>query len=99
MSVAGYLNWRRSLMTEGERNSALRIIPVRYEISRSTKEWQYTRDLDIKEHAVKWRDAIEFVNAGKYHTNSHDYWMAIREEYFRSGGKLKEYDEPEVKFE
>lgn len=99
MSTASFLNWRRSLMSEGERNSALGIIPIRYEIHRSTKEYEYTKDLDIREYAVKWKEAIEFVMAGKPPRTSHDYWMAVREEYFRSGGKLKEYDDPEVQFE
>ena len=99
MTVASYLNWKRSLMSEGERNSALGIIPVRYSVPKGTLEYDYCHDLDLSEDAVKWKEAIEFTFAGKPPRTMDDFWGAVREEYFRSGGKLKDTEPQEIVFD
>ena len=99
MSVASYLNWKRSLMSEGERNSALGIIPVRYSVPRGTIEYEYCFDLDLSEDAVKWRDAIEFTFAGKPPRAMCEFWERVREEYLRSGGRMKETEPQEIVFD
>ena len=99
MSVASYLNYKRSLMSEGERNSALGIIPVRYSVPRGTLEYEYCFDLDLSEDAAKWRDAIEFTFAGKPPRTMHEFWGEVRKEYFRSGGRMKETEPQEIVFD
>lgn len=99
MSVASYLNWKRSLMSEGERNSALGIIPVRYSVPKGTMEYDYCFDLDLSEEAFKWRDAIEFTFAGKPPRAMCEFWEKVREEYFRSGGRVKESEPQEIVFD
>jgi len=87
VTVASYLNWKRSLMSEGD------------SVPKGTLEYDYCHDLDLSEDAVKWKEAIEFTFAGKPPRTMDDFWGAVREEYFRSAGKLKDTEPQEIVFD
>jgi hypothetical protein len=72
-------------------------MPIRYTIS--GREAAYTKDLNLPDHAMIWRDACLFVMAGNRSLTMEEFWLAAREEYFRSGGAFREENESEIAWE
>lgn len=70
--------------------------PIRYLIE--GREAAFTADLNFPDHALIWKEAIEFVMAGNQAKTMEQFWQMVREEYFISGGAYKQFEEVGVEW-